>query len=43
MRYPRKLVPGRQFKVWPEASHAINGEIAARVAKFLGEIEPAAG
>ncbi|MGW4121911.1 alpha/beta fold hydrolase [Nocardia sp. NPDC004711] len=43
----RKLVPGGQFEVWPAASHAINGEfpdeIAARVAKFLGEIEPAAG
>ncbi|MFD7843786.1 alpha/beta fold hydrolase [Nocardia sp. NPDC059764] len=41
----RKLVPGGQFEVWPDASHAINGEypdeIAARVAKFLGEIEPA--
>lgn len=39
----RKLLPGGQFEVWPEASHAINGEfpdeIAARVAKFLGEIE----
>ncbi|AYF78640.1 alpha/beta hydrolase [Nocardia yunnanensis] len=36
----RKLLPGGQFEVWPEASHAINGEfpdeIAARVAKFLG-------
>ncbi|MEU6579474.1 alpha/beta hydrolase [Nocardia sp. NPDC046763] len=43
----RKLVPGGEFEVWPDASHAINGEfpdeIAARVAKFLGEIEPAAG
>ncbi|GAB0102160.1 alpha/beta hydrolase [Nocardia sp. JMUB6875] len=40
----RKLVPGGQFEVWPEASHAINGEfpdeIAARVAKFLGEVDP---
>ncbi|MVU81721.1 alpha/beta fold hydrolase [Nocardia sp. ET3-3] len=39
----RKLLPGGQFEVWPEASHAINGEfpdeIAARVAKFLGEID----
>lgn len=41
----RKLLPGGQFEVWPEASHAINGEfpkeIADRVAQFLDGIEPA--
>ncbi|WP_067697995.1 alpha/beta fold hydrolase [Nocardia jejuensis] len=43
----RKLVPNAQLEVWPEASHAINGEFAdeitARMEKFLGEIEPGRG
>ncbi|MEV6767309.1 alpha/beta hydrolase [Nocardia sp. NPDC051030] len=43
----RKILPQAQIEVWPEASHAINGEfpeeIAARMATFLGEIEPGDG
>ncbi|WP_067816827.1 alpha/beta fold hydrolase [Nocardia inohanensis] len=40
----RKLLPAGQFEVWPEASHAINGEfpdrIAERVKTFLAEVDP---
>ncbi|MFJ4652507.1 alpha/beta fold hydrolase [Nocardia sp. NPDC088792] len=43
----RKLVPGAQIEVWPEASHAINGEfpeeIAARMKQFLDEADTAKG
>lgn len=42
----RKLLPAGQFEVWPEASHAINGEfpeeIAERVKTFLAEVDPSA-
>ncbi|MEU0543623.1 alpha/beta hydrolase [Nocardia sp. NPDC005978] len=39
----RKLLPAARIEVWPEASHAINGEfpdrIATRVGEFLTEID----
>lgn len=38
-----QVIPGSQVEVWPEASHAINGQyperIAHRVAEFTHEIE----
>ncbi len=43
----RRLLPRAQVELWPEASHALNGEfperLAERVRSFLDEVEPGAG
>ena len=42
---PRNLLPRAQVELWPDASHALNGEypneIADRAARFWDEVDAA--